>query len=201
MKSAKRPQRSFLAVTPDDAARRGLTSLLAGIEREAQQAAGALRFTQAANIHITLHFLGSLDPAREGELLDRLGETLPTASFEVTLGHLGVFPPQGSPRVFWVAVAQGRDALSDIHRELGRRLTAAGVAVEKRPFSPHLTLARVRDGEQQRARRVAERLANITVPPIGWRVHAVTLYHSDLSGPAPHYDAVRDLALHPPPGH
>ena len=102
--------------------------------------------------------------------------------------------------MFWVAVAQGSDALSEIHGELGRRLTAAGVAVEKRPFSPHLTLARVRDGEGQRARRVVERLANITVPPIRWRVHAVTLYHSDLSGPAPHYDAVRHLALRPPSG-
>jgi 2'-5' RNA ligase len=133
-------------------------------------------------------------------VLAQLGETLPVAPFDVALGHLGVFPPHGPPRVFWVAVERGREALSAIHRELGRRLTAAGVAIETRPFSPHLTLARVRDGEQARARRVAGRLGGIEVAAIGWRVDRVTLYHSDLSGPAPRYDVVRHVALSPPSG-
>ncbi|HYN05796.1 MAG TPA: RNA 2',3'-cyclic phosphodiesterase [Vicinamibacterales bacterium] len=194
------PRRSFLAVAPDGDARRALAELLADVEREAAEAGRALRFTKAPNIHLTMHFLGSLDEAREAEVLAQLGETLPAAPFDVALGHLGAFPPAGPPRVFWVAVEQGRDALADIHRQLGRRLTAAGVSIENRPFSPHLTLARVRDGEQHRARRVTERLARLTVAPIRWRVERVTLYHSDLSGPAPRYDAVRDVALRPSPG-
>jgi RNA 2',3'-cyclic 3'-phosphodiesterase len=196
----KRPRRSFLAVTPDETARDALAGLLAAVEREAAEAGRALRFTKAANIHLTMHFLGSLDESREAAVLTQLGEILPAAPFDVELGPLGVFPPHGPPRVFWVAVERGREALSAIHRELGRRLTAAGVAIEARPFSPHLTLARVRDGEQPRARRVAERLAGIEVAAIGWRVDRVTLYHSDLSGRAPRYHAVRDVALRPASG-
>ena len=90
---------------------------------------------------------------------------------------------------------QGREELVAIHRELGRRLTAAGAAIEERPFTPHLTLARVRDGEQPRARRVAQRLALVPVPAIRWRLNEVTLYHSDLSGAAPRYEAVHHVAL------
>jgi 2'-5' RNA ligase len=172
-----------------------LTTLLADVERETADARRALRFTKAANIHLTLHFLGNLDAAREAEVLTQLRDSLPVSPFDLTLGQTGVFPPHGPPRVFWVAIDDGRLELTDIHRELGRRLTAAGVAIEPRPFSPHLTMARVRDGEQRRARRVVEPFTRVKVPPIAWRVERVTMYHSDLSGPSPRYEAVRHLAL------
>jgi RNA 2',3'-cyclic 3'-phosphodiesterase len=97
--------------------------------------------------------------------------------------------------VFWVSLEDGRDEMTAIHGELGRRLNAAGIAIESRPFSPHLTLARVRDNEQRRARNVAQRLTDVQVPRIRWRVDQVTLYHSDLSGSAPRYEAVHHVPL------
>lgn len=187
--------RSFLAITPDDAARSGLAELLAGLERVAASESPALRWSRAASIHLTLHFLGDVDETREATLSVQLEEPLATPPFDVTLGQLGTFPPGRPPRVFWVAVDQGRDEMIAIHAELGRRLKTAGLALEGRPFTPHLTLARVRDGELGRARKVTQRLTRVQVPPLRWHVDRVTLYHSDLSGPAPRYDAVKHVPL------
>jgi 2'-5' RNA ligase len=97
--------------------------------------------------------------------------------------------------VFWIALDQGRGEMVAVQRELGRRLSAAGFAPEDRPFTPHLTLARVRDGAQHRARKVAERLIAVQIPRVRWRVDHVTLYHSDLSGPAPRYEAAQHVGL------
>ncbi len=178
----------------------GLGKLLGDFERVAADESTALRWSRAGNIHLTLHFLGDLDEARETAVRAQLDEPLATDPFDVTLGELGLFPPSGRPRVFWVAVEHGRRELLAIHAELSRRLVAAGVEIETRPFAPHLTLARVRDGHHQRARRVAERLRRVTVPSIQWPVSKVVLYHSDLSGPAPRYEAVQHVPLRGSPG-
>jgi RNA 2',3'-cyclic 3'-phosphodiesterase len=187
--------RSFLAVSLDDPARSALAELLAGLERVAAGESSALRWSRAANIHLTLHFLGDVDPPREAALRVQLEAPLATPPFDITLGQLGTFPPARPPRVFWAAVDEGRDEMIAIHAELGRRLNAAGIALEGRPFTPHLTLARARDSEQRRARKVAQRLTHVQVPRVRWRVDHVTLYHSDLSGPAPRYDAVQHVSL------
>jgi 2'-5' RNA ligase len=187
--------RSFLAVTPDDAARAGLAALLADVERLAAGESSALRWSRAANIHLTLHFLGDVDTAREASLRAQLVEPVAIPPFDVTLGEIGTFPPSRPPKVLWVALDEGRDEMVAVHRELGRRLRAAAFAPEDRPFAPHLTLARVRDGAQHRARQVARRLTGIPIARVRWRVDHVTLYHSDLSGPAPRYDAVQQVAL------
>ena len=175
--------------------RAALATLLADLEHVAGNDMRALRPSRAANIHLTLHFLGNLDESRETALRLRLAEPLAAEPFDITLGETGTFPHTGAPRVLWVAVAEGREALTAIHRELGERLATSGITLEGRPFAPHLTLARVRDGEQPRARRIAERLPQLRVPAIRWPVTDVTLYNSDLSGPAPRYEAVQHVSL------
>ena len=147
--------RSFLAITPDEAARTGLATLLAGMEHVAASESSALRWSRAANVHLTLHFLGDVDEPREARLRSQLEPPLAVPPFDVTLGQLGTFPPARPPRVFWVSIEDGRDEMTAIHGELGRRLSAAGIAMESRPFSPHLTLARasVLQGDTAQARQ------------------------------------------------
>ena len=113
----------------------------------------------------------------------------------MSLGDLGTFPASGPPKILWIAVRDGRQELAAIHRELGVRLRASGVTIEDRPFSPHLTLARVRDAERRRVRRLPAELSRVPVSRILWHVRDVTLYFSDLSGPTPRYDAVQRVAL------
>jgi len=185
--------RLFLAVDPDEAARAGLAALQAGLVRAAADSASALRWVAPAVAHITLHFLGEVATARVDGLVGALGPSASVAPFEIALGAPEVSPPSGPPRVLWMPVARGRAELAALHRELGERVRAAGLSVEARPFTPHLTVARVRD--RRGARPLAARVGDVHAPPIRWRIDRATLFESDLSGRTPQYRARHVIGL------
>jgi 2'-5' RNA ligase len=97
--------------------------------------------------------------------------------------------------VLWLDVVEGRDALARLHGLLGERLVTAGVAVEARPFSPHLTIARVPDRERSKVKLLRERLAVVPPSRIEWTARTVTLFRSDLSGAVPRYEALQEISL------
>lgn len=189
--------RLFLAVSPDAPARLRIEALRADVERAAGDAAPALRWVEAAVAHLTVHFLGEVDSGRLPALVASLESAVPCPALELTLGPPDVSPRSGPPRVVWMPVTTGAGPLTEVHRTLGERVMREGIAIERRPFTPHLTIARVRDREQRRARALGERLRDIRMAPIGWRIDHVTLFRSDLSGPTPRYEAVHTITLGP----
>jgi 2'-5' RNA ligase len=88
-----------------------------------------------------------------------------------------------------------RDGLGAIHDEMNRRLLPFGFEPESRPFSAHLTLARVKDAPRGSGRAVRDALAgrDVSAPPV--RVTAATLFQSHLSPHGPRYEAVADIPL------
>ena len=187
--------RLFLALKPDRSAEAQLGRRLLEVQGALGGTAAALRWTPAENIHVTIQFLGELDPGRAAHLQEHLGLALDEPPFRITLGAVGVFPERGHPRVVWLDVSDGRVPLTRLHAELGRRLKDAGMPLESRPLSPHLTLARVPDRERGRVSGLRERLATLAPAPIDWLAERVTLYRSDLSGPVPRYEPVQEIAL------
>ena len=166
-------------------ARCALSALRADVERAAGDAAPALRWVAAAVAHLTLHFLGEVDSGRlaraswpRSNLLCRVRLS------SVTLGPLGrLTTERTAARRLDARRRPARGRSRRYIATLGERLMREGIAIERRPFTPHLTLARVRDREQRRARALGERLRDIRMAPIGWRIDHVTLFRSDLSGP------------------
>lgn len=188
--------RLFLAVKPDRPAEARLAQRVLAVQRALGDAASALRWMPATNIHATLHFLGEVAPARMPRLHAALEPAIAAAPFEIELGAVGAFPAAGALRVVWLDVAKGSAELGAVHAELGRRLKDAGFTLEPRPFSPHLTLARVPDRERSRVKSVRERLQRIPQDPIAWVADRVTLFRSDLSGPVPRYEDVQETLIH-----
>jgi 2'-5' RNA ligase len=189
--------RLFLAVDPSPPAKERLGSLLTDLRHELADVADALRWTPSGNVHLTLHFLGEVDESRAQTLRDLLGSTIARPPFTASVGVLGTFPVGRPPATLWVALDAGRESLVDLHRETASRVRAAGLPVESRQFSPHLTLARVRDGARHRVRRLTERLARVRVPAIAWPVDRVTLFESHLSSSAPRYEVLHEILLKP----
>lgn len=187
--------RLFLALKPDRPAEAKLAQRLLQLQDAVGSMASSLRWTPASNIHATLHFLGEVDPSRLGGLRDALGTAIPTSPFDVAVGGWGVFPTAGVPRVVWLDVIGGAKEIATVHLELGRRLTGEGFAIETRPFSPHLTVARVPDRERARVKALRERVATMDAAPIVWTANWVTLFRSDLSASVPKYEPLHEIAL------
>ena len=166
--------RLFVAIELPDGARAAIAAAIA----ELQPRAGGARlgWTQADRAHLTLHFLGEVDQARTARLLPLLAAPCAEPPFDLALGGLGVFPSRRAARVLWTGVTAGAEPVHRLHREVGIRLHGAGVTVDPRPYTPHLTLARMR------APLPPATLRAILESPPGeiarWRVERATLFES-----------------------
>jgi len=147
-------------------------------------------WVSAANMHLTVRFIGHIDDGRAPAMLEALAPPLDLAPFDVELGGCGVFPPSGPPRVIWIGLAQGLPSLAAMHEEFSRRLRPFGFEPEDRPFSAHLTLARIKDAPKGAGTPLREALRHIQ--PSGARAHVTnaTVFQSHLSPKGPRYEAL-----------
>ena len=138
--------RTFIAIELSTEARAALTNLQSRLKTVVPPR--SVRWSTAQNIHLTLHFLGNIEPGEIDTVAEAVrASALTCRTFEFTLGHLGCFPTIKRPRVIWVGVLGNTDTLVALHRDLGGRLKEAiGFSPDTRPYSPHLTLGRVSKG-------------------------------------------------------
>ncbi len=133
--------RTFIALELDTAQQ----SFLDTIIKQGRHLLPDLHWVDFAGIHLTLAFLGELDDAR----LAKASEATEYAAgisqpFTYHLVGLGTFGPPRQPRVLWMGVSEPTGALHRIHQALTLALEQRNFATEKRPFAPHLTLARIK---------------------------------------------------------
>lgn len=134
--------RIFVAVALDPALRAAVLAL----ERRLEDAGARLRWVEVENLHFTLRFLGQLSEPQ----LDRVRRTVRDASagsaaFRIRLAGIGAFPNPRRPQVVWAGIREGAEAMEDLARRLDDALARERFPREPRGFTPHLTLARVKD--------------------------------------------------------
>lgn len=133
--------RTFIALEMNE----NLQRHLEGVIRQVAQVLPSVRWVDPAGIHLTLAFLGELDDDRLIEAMQAAQvAALQAKSFTYSLSRLGIFGNARSPRVIWIGIDESSGALSSIHRVLNQELELRGFEIDKRPFSPHFTLARVK---------------------------------------------------------
>lgn len=119
----------------------------------------------AAPAHLTLLFFADLPEPRVAPFAEAArGIALAHPVFELRLSGVGAFPSPERPRVVWVGIDRGAEALGAVHAELREAAEALGLGTDDRPFVPHLTLFRVR------GRRDADRASELL------RRHAATVF-------------------------
>ncbi|QCR30958.1 RNA 2',3'-cyclic phosphodiesterase [Lysinibacillus sp. SGAir0095] len=97
--------------------------------------------------HITLAFLGFAEESMKQEVLNTMSQTLIEESpFILTLNKIGTFGPHKKPRIFWGDVEQS-DSLNQVQKKVHRQCMEIGFQLDKKPFRPHITLARKWQGE------------------------------------------------------
>ncbi len=136
--------RAFVAAQLDIAASRRVADLA----RRARSARSAPPGTWVSpvNYHITLRFLGEIDPGLAPAIGDMMRDSLVvSAPLKVRLKGLGAFPKLDAARSLFVAIEDPQGGLGHLLRSLSAGLDELGLDPEKQPFVPHLTLARFRN--------------------------------------------------------
>jgi 2'-5' RNA ligase len=174
--------RLFVAAAPPPAALDHLALALADA-RGATPPGDALRWIPPERWHLTLVFLGEVDDARVDRLAGAIGPAA-AASPPLALGLRG----SGSfPGVLWIGLAGDLAGLDRLARAARRAARAAGVAVERRPYRPHLTVARSRQPAAVALRTARDRLGAYAGP--GFTADTLRLVRS-YPGPQPRYEQV-----------
>lgn len=103
-----------------------------------------VKWSVPENIHLTLVFLGQTDESRIAALSDVLKHVCGgKRRFEISLKGIGVFKSLRDPRVLWAGVYQS-DLLATLQAEIASALRGIGFSLEEKPFSPHITIGRIR---------------------------------------------------------
>jgi 2'-5' RNA ligase len=189
-------RRLFVALEPPDAVRRRLAALAEELRRAAGRGAGEVRWVAPESVHLTLQFLGAVPEERVPAIEVALRDAVAAAGrpLSLSLHGAGGFPNARRPRVVWAGLEGDVGPLAALVAELGARLAKLGYAPEGRPFAPHLTLGRARDGRG--APGLGGALAAAAqVEGTPWRVAELVLFESHLSPKGPRYEAIARVGL------
>jgi RNA 2',3'-cyclic 3'-phosphodiesterase len=193
--------RTFIALELNEALQQFLRDIISKASLELPN----LRWVDPAGIHLTLAFLGYLTDEQLETAIDAAGVAAQqSVPFKYRLKGLGIFGSPQQPRVVWMGIEdlpsekiQG-SPLQLVQRVLSRELELRGFEIEKRPFSPHLTLARIKQplspGEKQRLQRLLHsRLAGSSsaISP----VNTLCVMKSDLSRSGAKYTCLKESSF------
>ncbi len=103
-----------------------------------------ISWSPVENLHVTTKFIGEWPEQRLEEMKRALASVPVAGAIKVTVKGIGWFPNERRPRIFWAGV-DGGEALRTLARATEEAVAELGVPVEKRDYSPHLTLARIRE--------------------------------------------------------
>lgn len=173
--------RLFVAADISEAQRTAVLELIESLRKGIQFTNAHPKWVRPEGLHLTLRFLGKVDSQRVEKIVHMVESGLVgSQSFEFDLKRLGVFPDARKPRVLWVGVKKGKRELTDLAGKVDRALVTLGFEAERRPFHPHLTLARIKSMRGAEAMMEVVHSHREAQPGTG-RVDHLTLYQSDLS--------------------
>src|ERR1700730_3564412 len=191
--------RTFIALELNESLQRYLGSVI----DQAKQELPALHWVAPAGIHLTLAFLGELNDeqlASARQAAQAPGQHI--QPFEYRLKGLGIFGSTLQPRVIWMGIEDLPSAqlhgspLEQLHRALNRELERRNFEVDKRPFSPHLTLARVKHSLSPQEQQSLQRLLHKKQPPSAlYPVNSLNVMKSELSGTGAKYTCLQEYSL------
>lgn len=134
-------RRLFVAVPLPAPVKAELNSLVHVLKRSAP----GVKWVRPDHLHVTLRFLGDVEAAQSAALVESLQGITELSPFTFNLSGVGAFPDRKRPRVIWTGIDSGRQRVEDLAACVDKSVVAAGLPGEDRPFSPHLTLGRVKE--------------------------------------------------------
>ncbi len=179
--------RSFVAVSISEGARGQISDLLGRLRRESGP---AVRWVRPELMHLTLAFLGEVSQDFLHSVNGPLTQVARrNAAFGMKLKGLGAFPSPQRARVAWIGTDQGREEVCALQRDVVKALCSVGYEPERRPFSPHLTIGRLRIPDD-----ISKAVA-VQFESEPFRIDNVVLFRSVLGPAGPTYNRLSEFPL------
>ena len=151
-------------------------------------------WTNPDNIHLTIKFLVNIAVARVPAISEAAAEASKVLkSFSLQIGSCGVFPSASHAKVLWIGVNDSSGMLSELQQQLEIECEKRGFPVEERAFKPHLTLARLRGGNNTRS--LVDAHLGTDFPAQSVAVNELIVFRSELSNHGSKYTALSKHAL------
>lgn len=177
--------RLFIAVSVPEGPLRTVEHAVEPLRRELPDA----RWAAIASQHITLKFLGWTEESRVEEVRTAMASVAAQhESADVSMRDVGAFPNQRRARVVWAGIEDASRLLSSLAHALEAAVEPLGFERERRPFTPHLTLARIKNPTRVN-------LEPISVVSDPWRVSTVELFRSHVSPRGARYEVLSSETL------
>src|SRR5262249_25900967 len=116
------------------------------------------RWVDSNKLHVTLWFLGEVADDRLPAVIAALDKPFQTSAFSLRLAGVGALPASGPARVIWMGVPEGGVELRFAHAQIAERLGPLGFESDRKGYTAHLTIGRVRDPRSARGRALRETL-------------------------------------------
>jgi 2'-5' RNA ligase len=176
---------------------------LFALQQQLKKTLPPINWVRPESIHLTLKFLGFVEPALVSQLLSALqpiGKQY--APFSVDVQDLGVFPQVKYPRIIWIGLAGNTQALHDLVFEIDAELEALGFPPEEKSYHPHLTLARIKRENAKVGSVLRQTRALESDQQLGTlNVNGFTLFQSDLDSSGAKYTSLWTVPFsEKPPG-
>jgi 2'-5' RNA ligase len=185
--------RLFVAVELGDGVRQALSDLQDNLRERGLE---RLRWVRGEGIHLTLKFLGDTQEEKVPQISEALSRAVAgTRRHRLSLGRIGTFGGK-RPRVLWVDLVGDTVELASLQADVEKGLSGLGFEREKRRFSPHLTLARVRpETSADMAEAIAKAIESVRAPDTAVLVSELALIRSTLGPGGAVYNRLMSVQL------
>ena len=183
--------RAFLAIDLPESYLAGLTA----VQDYLKKSGADVRWTKVSSIHLTLKFFGDISEDQVETITAAASAiTGATPAFSLKGQGAGTFPSPKSPRVIWLGLSGETEILASLVQDLEQALAPLGFPPEKRKFTPHLTLGRVRSSQGREA--LGRFLQSVPLPDFtDFQVEHLVLYRSTLRPQGALYTPLQKIAL------
>ncbi len=172
---------------------------LAKLQEQLKTTGADVKWVTPHNIHLTLKFLGETNEKKIDKIKAILKLTAEgKKSFPVSLSSIGTFPNLDFPRIIWLGIDKGTAQIKELVEELEERIAKIGIPKEKRPFSSHITIGRIKSADKKEL--LIEALKNTSAlleksPLPEFPADKITFFKSTLTPKGPIYEILKEVNL------
>lgn len=161
-------------------------------ENEIRQSGAIVKLVEPENVHITLKFLGDTDDGQIDRIEEMMKDSVEEVEpFDIQLKGAGVFPNQKYIKVIWIGIKNGEN-IKKIAKKIDEQISGLGYEKEKREFSAHLTIARVKSAKnKEKLMQIVEKYRDAEFAII--KIDTINLKKSDLTPKGPIYTTLKEV--------